>query len=122
MSREHLSAADAAAVLERRRAELEQRLTDLTTSFDDLVAASAHSNADDEHDPEGATVAYERSQLAGSSSSVRHHLAEVEAALARLADGTYGRCEKCGTGIGAARLAARPAARRCITCAGARGG
>ena len=43
-------------------------------------------------------------------------LAEVEAALARLADGTYGECIDCGIDIPYARLSAYPAAKRCVTC------
>ena len=43
-------------------------------------------------------------------------LANVEAALARLADGTYGECEDCGNPIPYPRLAAYPAARRCVAC------
>ena len=41
----------------------------------------------------------------------------AEAALARLADGTFGRCERCSARIGEARLEARPTARLCIDCA-----
>ena len=43
-------------------------------------------------------------------------LAEVEAALARMADGTYGECSECGQPIPAARLTAYPTARRCVAC------
>lgn len=43
-------------------------------------------------------------------------LAEVEAAIARLADGTYGECADCGMTIPAARLIAYPTARRCVAC------
>lgn len=42
--------------------------------------------------------------------------AEVEAALARLDDGTYGRCVACGTTLPDERLDARPEAARCVTC------
>jgi phage/conjugal plasmid C-4 type zinc finger TraR family protein len=45
-----------------------------------------------------------------------HELAEVEAALARMADDTYGECSDCGMPIPAARLAAYPTARRCVAC------
>jgi DnaK suppressor protein len=45
-----------------------------------------------------------------------HELAEVEAALARMADGTYGECSDCGMPIPPARLAAYPTARRCVAC------
>jgi DnaK suppressor protein len=44
-------------------------------------------------------------------------LAEIDAALARQAAGSYGICVVCGQPIGAERLAARPATDRCITCA-----
>ena len=43
-------------------------------------------------------------------------LAEVEGALARLANGTYGACVDCGADIPYARLAAYPAAKRCVAC------
>jgi DnaK suppressor protein len=43
-------------------------------------------------------------------------LAEVEAALARVADGSYGTCADCGVEVPAARLTANPAARRCVAC------
>jgi RNA polymerase-binding protein DksA len=47
----------------------------------------------------------------------REHLGEIDAALRRLADGSYGTCERCGNPIAAARLIARPVAARCIRCA-----
>ena len=50
---------------------------------------------------------------------VQGHLAEVEAAIERLAAGTYGICERCGQPIAKARLKARLAARTCIRCASA---
>ena len=43
-------------------------------------------------------------------------LTAVEAALARLAEGGYGECVDCGVEIPLARLAAYPAARRCVAC------
>lgn len=43
-------------------------------------------------------------------------LAEVDAALARIDDGSYGRCERCGQAIAAERLEAVPATRTCVTC------
>lgn len=105
---------------ERLEAELHQalrRLAGLTGDFDEVVAASRDSNADDEHDPEGATIAFERSQVAALVLQVRGHVAEVEAAVQRLECGTYGICERCGQPIPKARLEARPAARTCVRCA-----
>ena len=43
-----------------------RRLASLTDNFNAVVAASRDTNADDEHDPEGATIAFERSQVGGS--------------------------------------------------------
>ncbi|HEY0645480.1 MAG TPA: TraR/DksA C4-type zinc finger protein [Nocardioides sp.] len=105
---------------DERRLTLE-RLASLTGDYDAVVAASLDTNADDEHDPEGATIAFERSQIGALVRQVRHHLAEVDAAIARVEAGTYGVCEVCGEAIGEARLEALPAARTCIRCARASG-
>lgn len=43
-------------------------------------------------------------------------LREIESALARMADGTYGECIDCGKPIPQARLAANASAARCIAC------
>ena len=110
----------AGELLELERQLTLRRLAALTRDFDGVVAASRDSNADDEHDPEGATIAFERSQVAALVRQVQGHLAAVEAALRRVADGTYGRCERCDQPIAGARLEARPAAGTCITCASAR--
>ena len=96
---------------------LEVLLSQLERQRSGVVTASLESNADDEHDPEGATIAFERSQVGALVAQAREHLAEVDAALTRLAAGTYGVCERCGEPIPAGRLEARPTARRCITCA-----
>jgi RNA polymerase-binding protein DksA len=89
----------------------------LTREFDEVVDASRASNADDEHDPEGATIAFERQQVVALLDQARRRLADVEAALERWDAGRYGICENCGRPIAADRLVARPAARTCIDCA-----
>jgi DnaK suppressor protein len=106
--------------LARARAEAVERLAGLTGGFDELVAASRDSNADDEHDPEGATIAFERSQLDSLVVRARAQVAELDAAARRLAEGRYGRCETCDEPIPPARLAVLPAARSCVECAGRR--
>jgi RNA polymerase-binding protein DksA len=110
---------EARELLEAERQQALRRLSALTGDFDDVVAASRDANADDEHDPEGATIAFERSQVATLLLHVQGQLAEVEAAIARLAAGTYGICEQCGQPIATARLEARPTARTCMDCASA---
>ncbi len=101
---------DPAVALAEERARTVERLADLTGDFAGIVAASADSNADDEHDPEGATIAFERSQVGSLIAQARRHLGEVAAAEQRLAEGAYGRCERCGRPIGA-RTARGPAGR-----------
>ncbi|HEY0890855.1 MAG TPA: TraR/DksA C4-type zinc finger protein [Nocardioides sp.] len=93
-----------------------RRLAELTGDFREIVEASASTNADDEHDPEGATIAFERSQVATLVQQARHRLREIEAALARIDDGRYGTCERCGRPIPVERLEARPTARTCVAC------
>ncbi len=93
------------------------RLASLRSDHARVVAASEGSNDDDEHDPEGQTIAFERSQLATLVRQAERHLAEIDAALHRVAGGSFGRCEACGRPIGEGRLGARPTARLCIRCA-----
>ncbi|MDN4160021.1 TraR/DksA family transcriptional regulator [Nocardioides abyssi] len=95
---------------------MSRRLATLRGDYTGMVEASRDTNADDEHDPEGATIAFERSQLDTLVQQATRRLAEIEAALARLGDGTYGLCEACGRAIPAERLEVRPDARRCVAC------
>jgi DnaK suppressor protein len=80
-------------------------------------AASA-AGTDDEHDPEGATLAFERQHAAALLEAAREQVAALDDALRRLDEGRYGVCDRCGQPIGAERLAARPAAVTCVRCAG----
>lgn len=72
---------------------------------------------DDEHDPDGATVGFERAQAQALASRAVEDLAAVDAALDRVDAGTYGVCARCGGQIATARLDAKPAAVTCIECA-----
>ncbi len=108
---------DLEAVSERLRVERDEiraRLATMTEDLKSLFAASADSNADDEHDPEGQTIAYERSQLSAFIQAAQVHLVDLEAAAVRLQNGGYGICEVCRQPIPAARLEARPTARTCV--------
>lgn len=108
-----------AALLERRQ-ETAERLASLTGHFQDIVDAASGANVDDEHDPEGATIAFERSQVDALAQGARLELEEITAALARLDADSAGRCESCGEPIPLARLQARPTARHCVSCAASR--
>jgi RNA polymerase-binding transcription factor DksA len=104
--------------LEDERRRTAGRLDRLRQDHTGFVESSKYSNADDEHDPEGATIAFERSQVATLVRQATAHLAEIDSALARVAEGSYGTCERCGRRIPEARLEARPTAVTCIGCAG----
>jgi DnaK suppressor protein len=99
------------------RRQLAASLARLGAEHAAVVAASRDSNADDEHDPEGATIAFERAQVDALARATQSRLAEVDDALARLEAGTYGACERCGTSIPQARLEVRPTATTCVACA-----
>ncbi len=106
-----------ADALGAERAAAQAQVEALTRQFDEIVAASRSSNADDEHDPEGATIAFERQQVAALLQRARRRLTDVDAAVTAVEAGTYGRCRTCGRPIGDERLAARPTALTCIACA-----
>lgn len=99
------------------RAETLHRMEQLSADHVDLVAAAAGANADDEHDPEGTTLGFERSQVEALVRQAREHLHEIDDALRRMEAGTFGTCERCGQPIPAGRLEARPFTRWCVTCA-----
>lgn len=108
---------DARSRLEDERQRTERHLAALRGDYRGFVEASKDTNADDEHDPEGATIAFERSQVGALVRQAEQHLDAVAAALGRLDAGTYGTCAVCGRPIPAARLEVRPTATTCVGCA-----
>ncbi|GIJ24185.1 TraR/DksA family transcriptional regulator [Micromonospora lutea] len=101
----------------RLRARAEAEAATLAQDLEALFLASRDSNADDEHDPEGATIGFERAQLTALLAGARKRIADVDDALRRVDAATYGFCERCGQPIGDERLTARPFARFCMACA-----
>lgn len=102
-------AADARAELERERAVLQERVTELDSS--------GHELDFDENFADSAQVAAEMGENRVLFDQLRRELDDVEHALTRLDDGTYGTCETCGEPIGDDRLELLPATRFCINCA-----
>jgi len=66
---------------------------------------------------EGTSIAIERFTDVAIHDQIVHQLAEVEAALVRVAEGTYGVCQVCNRPIAAERLEAIPWAATCVSCA-----
>jgi DnaK suppressor protein len=112
--------ATAREVLLAEQARARQRVAALEREFAGLAEAASSAGTDDEHDPEGATLAFERQHAAALLQAAREQVTAIDAALQRLAAGRYGVCERCGRPIGEGRLAARPAAPTCIQCARSR--
>lgn len=108
---------DARDRLAAARADATAQITSLARDLEQIIGSSIAANNDDEHDPEGPTIAFERAQIAALLSQARRNLAELDLAWERWSHGAYGRCERCGQPIPAERLAIRPAARTCVGCA-----
>lgn len=97
------------AQLQDERAHLQEQLEELgindeTLDYDDNFADSAQ-------------VAAEQGEARAHAASLHDQLKDVDAALAKIENGTYGVCESCQGVIGEARLEAIPTARVCIQCA-----
>ena len=99
---------DFAALLRTEQARLQAQLTEL--GFADHGSGLNY----DSNFADSSQVTAERGEAERLASELREALDEVDAALKRLQDGTYGVCEVCGKPIGEARLEAKPAARLCI--------
>jgi DnaK suppressor protein len=99
------------------RERTRERIRALTRDLTSIIESGRLTATDDEHDPEGSTTAFERSHTNALLAAAEDHLADVDLALRRIADGEHGRCEHCGGPVSHERLLARPAARTCIDCA-----
>ncbi|MGP4017627.1 TraR/DksA family transcriptional regulator [Saccharopolyspora sp. 5N708] len=106
-------------LLAGERASALARIESLQRHLESIGDVSTWTGSDDEHDPEGATVAYERAQVQSLLTDARRDLDALEQAVARLDDGTYGICQRCGKAIARERLEALPATTTCIACASA---
>lgn len=105
------------AAIASERIRVTGQIANLETSFSGIVDAAELTSTDDEHDPEGATIAYERAQVSALLSQARVDLVALDSALARVDDGSAGVCEVCGGRIVLDRLLALPGVSTCIGCA-----
>ena len=106
--------------LTAERVATASRIAALERDVRDIVESAKHGATDDEHDVEGATIAFERAQAMAMLEDTRGQVDALDQALARVEAGPYGVCESCGQPIAAERLAARPASTLCIACASRR--
>ncbi|WP_283133966.1 TraR/DksA family transcriptional regulator [Rhizohabitans arisaemae] len=107
-------------LLSKDRESTTVQIAALVRDRDGILESAAMSASDDEHDPEGATVVYERAHIEAQLDRAQQHLVDLDEATERLARQTYGVCESCGRPIALARLKARPTTKTCIDCANRR--
>jgi DnaK suppressor protein len=105
-----------ARLLEVRRADLTGELARLTERPSDPVGNLSFGK----RIGDGTTEAVERINTTAAARSVAASLADVERALAKLAEGTYGRCDTCGRSIPQERLDAVPWTALCVECSARR--
>jgi RNA polymerase-binding protein DksA len=104
-----------------RRRLLEERKR-VVGAIDNIHAENPGSIADeteelsfqDNHLGDVATATFDREMASTLEDNSTHLLGEIDAALERIDNGTYGVCERCGNPIGAERLEALPWATLCI--------
>jgi DnaK suppressor protein len=104
--------------IEIERARVSGQISSLQQSFNGIVDGTELTSNDDEHDPEGTTIAYERAQVSALLTQARDDLVALDAALDRIDSGTIETCDVCGGPIAFERLLALPGVRTCVKCAG----
>ena len=102
---------DTAAFKARLEAQLEELETRQARIAEDLAEPLNPDSS------EQAVEMEDDASLEGQGALVAREIASVKRALARIEDGTYGECVRCGGDIAPARLEARPEAALCIDCA-----
>jgi RNA polymerase-binding transcription factor DksA len=103
--------------IESERVRIASQVANLEQSFAGIVDGTELTSTDDEHDPEGTTIAYERAQVSALLRQGRDDLESLEQALRRVDDGTALTCVSCGGPIALERVLALPMTRLCVTCA-----
>jgi len=101
----------ARVLLLRHRRELEEELARLTAAPPDPAVVSFGKRIGD-----GTTVAVERLSTTSAARSLAAKAAEVDRALAKLDERSYGRCDGCGSSIPPERLERLPWTALCVSC------
>jgi DnaK suppressor protein len=96
---------------------LESERTRLLSQLDELGFGPNGFLTYDTNFADSSQVTAERGEAERLAADLQDSLVDVDDALGRLAEGTYGLCERCGKPITEARLEAMPTARRCLDCA-----
>lgn len=106
--------AEVREILENEAKRLREEISDAEDGIAEMLRNSTDTGGEDQADTGSKT--FEREHEMSLAASHREILGQTERALARIDDGTYGICERCGNPIGKARLKAFPRATLCMTC------
>lgn len=104
---------DAEKTLRDERANLVHQLSELGANEDGQLRDDVSYG---EGFADAAAATAERTEVIGLVDSVKAILENVDAALERIAEGTYGTCAECGKEIGRARIEFRPESIYCVDC------
>jgi DnaK suppressor protein len=101
---------------EETRAELRAKEADLLTQMERLTRPEQDQGAISfgKRVGDGTAMAVDRLTAVGAHDNLQDILEQVRRALAKLDDGSYGRCDECGTQIPPGRLEVRPWSTRCL--------
>lgn len=110
--------------LKRIKAQLEEERTDLERQLDELQGASFQGSQSDltgevgldEDFADAGTATFDRERDLSIRNNIRDLIDQINRALARIDEGGYGTCERCGNPIDASRLKALPHASLCLDC------
>jgi RNA polymerase-binding protein DksA len=100
--------------LEAERDRLQREISEAETELNELLRDSGDGSGDDQADAGSKT--FEREHEMSVANNSRDLLEQVQHALVRIADGSYGTCENCGQPIGKERLKVFPRATLCMSC------
>ena len=105
------------ALLREERATYEEQAAVLKAQADQMALEMEPGDIQfDDESGEGGTANIDRERDLALSAQARLAVDEIDHAMAKIANGTYGRCEGCGQPIPKARLKALPQARLCVAC------
>jgi DnaK suppressor protein len=102
------------------RASLEQERSDLRARLAEMGLLSGGELSFDQNFADSSQVTAERGEVEALAGNLRESLSDVEDAIVKLDNGTFGTCEGCGQPISPDRLEAKPAAKLCMECASKR--
>jgi DnaK suppressor protein len=105
------------AIVEAEQERTARQIASLEGVVAAIVEGSELTSTDDEHDPEGATITYERAQATALLRQARSDSDALLVTRRQLLESRRVVCADCGRGINLERIAALPTAKRCVECA-----